>query len=181
MNLANVLTTIRLIFAPVFLLLLILGFYGWALVIFCIAGFTDLIDGSVARYLGTTTRYGAVIDPLADKLLLGSCFISLTVFDVLPLWFTLIAIGRDLLITCGIFYLRFIQAPLLYRATYISKVATFLQLAIAVIGLVFLWNTNISLIPVLQFLCYVTALLLVVTGGHYVWLGFKLKAKRENI
>lgn len=165
---------------PVFLGLLFMGLKGWALSCFCVAGVTDLIDGTVARIFKQTSAEGALIDPMADKLLLNSAFVSLAVLNILPVWFVILAFGRDLMIVSGIFYLKRIRARLLYGATYPSKFATLLQLATAVIGLILVWKTADEFLPALRFLTYLTAVFLIISGFQYVLIGLKLRKERTQ-
>ena len=81
-TLANMLTLSRLVLVPFFIAAFVAGEMGWAFAIFCIAGATDLIDGTVARKFSRPTRWGAIVDPIADKCLVQSCFISLAVVGV---------------------------------------------------------------------------------------------------
>ena len=79
---ANQLTILRIVLVPAFVILLLYGYRGWALVTFFAAGITDLFDGLIARLSGQKTTLGAWLDPMADKLLLGSMFIMLTLPDI---------------------------------------------------------------------------------------------------
>jgi cardiolipin synthase len=78
MGLANWLTTLRILLNPVFVTLLVYRRVGEAFVVFCLASFTDLLDGYIARSRGSQSRLGAFLDPVADKLLLTSAFVTLT-------------------------------------------------------------------------------------------------------
>ncbi len=97
---ANQLTLVRLLLIPVFVLCMVYGRIGWALVAFIVAGVTDALDGLLARYLDEPTTLGAWLDPMADKLLLLTTFIMLTVpglglVNRLPIWLTVAVISRD--------------------------------------------------------------------------------------
>src|SRR6185503_225174 len=91
MGLANWLTVLRILLIPVFITLLVYRQRGPALAVFLAAALTDLLDGYVARQRGSQSRLGAFLDPLADKLLLVSSFVTLTWLRVLPFW---IAAGK---------------------------------------------------------------------------------------
>lgn len=182
MTVANILTTIRLVLTPVFIAFFIAGKPALAILTFCVAGFTDLIDGTVARLLREPSVKGALLDPLADKILVQSCFVCLFVAGVIPWWFFVLALGRDLLIVSGIFYLEYRKYKLPYRATWPSKFATFFQIAVAVIGMIIWWQPDISIgVYSLNHFFFgaliVTALLLVVSGAQYVLIGLKIKAE----
>jgi len=94
MGLANWLTTLRILLIPVFVTLLVYRKAGWALVVFCAASLTDMLDGYIARKRGTQTRLGAFLDPVADKLLITSAFITLTYLKVIPFWITAVVVSR---------------------------------------------------------------------------------------
>ena len=95
MNLPNILTIIRIVLVPVFLLLIFSNSLYVATIVFAVAGLTDLIDGIIARKYGSVTRFGANLDPVADKLLLSSAFIALSIKEFIPLWLAIIVVARD--------------------------------------------------------------------------------------
>jgi cardiolipin synthase len=183
MTVANILTTLRLVLTPVFVVLFIVGQHAWAILTFCVAGFTDLIDGTVARLLKQPSMKGALLDPLADKFLVQSCFFCLFFSGIIPWWFFVLALGRDLMIVGGIFYLEYRKFELPYRATWSSKIATLFQLAVAIVGLI-LWSQPsmaIGLLSLSHFyfgMIVATACLLVISGTQYVLIG--LGILKEN-
>jgi cardiolipin synthase len=176
---ANILTLARLILTPFFALAFVLGRPELALILFCVAGFTDLIDGSVARWLNQPSKGGAILDPMADKLLMQSCFFLLMIVNLLPLWFFLLAFARDATIVAGIIYLERRKAELPYRPLLISKAATLLQLAVAILGLLRWWRPGLVLagVDLLSWHFWAIALaaaLIVVSGLQYVRMGFDI-------
>src|SRR6476661_3415558 len=95
---ANQLTLMRMLMIPAFVILLLYGYRGWALLTFIAAGITDLFDGLIARLTGEKTTLCAWLDPMADKLLLVTMFVILTVPGLgdpnrLPVWFTVLVIS----------------------------------------------------------------------------------------
>lgn len=179
MTAANILTLSRLFAVPPFIYLFVMEYRLAALIVFIVAGFTDLIDGTVARMLKQPSDEGAIIDPIADKLLLESSFIALTVAGIVPIWFLLLAFGRDLMIISGICYLKKVKAALPYRAAWISKIATLFQLGVSVIGLVRWWmphsyGMSESLLRFHIWLLLVTAALIIISGIRYLYMGQKL-------
>jgi len=103
LTLANQLTILRIMLIPAFVLLVVYGYLGWALVTFLAAGTTDALDGLIARRTGQRTALGAWLDPMADKLLLVTTFVVLTLPAVpltnhVPLWLTVFVISRDVVI-----------------------------------------------------------------------------------
>src|SRR5256885_1969692 len=101
MGLANWLTVLRILLIPVFITLLVYKQRGPALAVFLAAALTDLLDGYVARHRGSQSRLGAFLDPMADKLLLMSSFVTLTWLKVLPFWIAAVVISRDLILVIG--------------------------------------------------------------------------------
>ena len=104
---ANQLTLLRMLLIPAFVIFVLYGYLGWALVVFVTAGVTDGLDGIIARRSGQRTTLGAWLDPMADKLLLVTMFIVLTLPGIgsanqLPLWFTILVISRDVAIVATV-------------------------------------------------------------------------------
>ena len=105
-NIANVLTVIRILLVPVFVVCLVHGGTVWrlaALAAFGAASFTDFLDGQLARKRGLVTDFGKIADPIADKALTGAALITLSVIGELPVWVTALILFREL----GITALRF--------------------------------------------------------------------------
>lgn len=186
MTLANSLTLMRIAIVPFFIYAFVLEEWGLALLLFCIAGATDLIDGTVARKFSRPTRFGAMLDPIADKCLVQSCFIALGVVGVLPWWFVVLAFMRDLMITTGILYLIHENANLPYRPALVSKFATLFQLAVAILGLVWLWRPHASFLGrdisgILICAMLIAAVLILISGIKYVAMGLHiLRQHRER-
>ena len=109
LNIANVLTVVRLLLVPVFLVALFVDdgqSVEWRLVafaVFAVAAFTDRLDGQLARRRGLVTAFGTIADPIADKALTGSALIGLSMLGMVPWWATLVMMGREI----GITLLRF--------------------------------------------------------------------------
>jgi CDP-diacylglycerol--glycerol-3-phosphate 3-phosphatidyltransferase len=105
-NVANVLTVVRILLVPVFVLCLVHGGTGWrlaALVAFCGASITDFLDGQLARKRGLVTDFGKIADPIADKALTGAALITLSALGELPGWVTGLILAREV----GVTALRF--------------------------------------------------------------------------
>src|SRR5260221_13452804 len=102
MGLANWLTTLRILLIPVFVTLLVYRRPREALLVFCLASLTDLLDGYIARSRGSQTRLGAFLDSGADKLLLNSAVVTLTYLKVIPLWIGVAVVSRDLVLSGGV-------------------------------------------------------------------------------
>ncbi|BBX66379.1 putative CDP-diacylglycerol--glycerol-3-phosphate 3-phosphatidyl-transferase 2 [Mycobacterium saskatchewanense] len=104
-NLANVLTLLRLVLVPIFLLALFAGdghqiaFRIVAFLIFAVAAITDRLDGLLARNYGMATEFGAFVDPIADKTLIGSALVGLSMLGELPWWITVLIMSREVGVT----------------------------------------------------------------------------------
>jgi cardiolipin synthase len=139
---ANQLTLLRMLLVPPFVILLLYGHQGWALVTFLAAGVTDLFDGLIARRTGQKTTLGAWLDPMADKLLLVSMFVMLTLPGIgsanrLPLWFTVLVLSRDITIVITVAVVNLAIGPRTFRPSIFGKVATATYIVTGVITLYF--------------------------------------------
>lgn len=135
-NIPNLLTVSRLLLSFVFLFFGVRQSWGIAFWIFMIASLTDLIDGTVARLLKQWSEGGAVLDPLADKLLMFFGYLSLTLGGWLPVWLTVLVVGRDLMIGGGVLLLKLKRIVVEYRPTRLSKATTFCQMLAACLALI---------------------------------------------
>jgi CDP-diacylglycerol--glycerol-3-phosphate 3-phosphatidyltransferase len=128
-NIANVLTVVRIFLVPVFVVCLVAGGMAWrlaALAVFCVASLTDLVDGKLARSRGLVTDFGKIADPIADKALTGAALITLTVIGELPAWVTGLILFREL----GVTILRFaVIRRGVIAASQGGKLKTLLQIA----------------------------------------------------
>lgn len=167
MNLPNLLTTLRILMVPAVVHLLARGYYAPAMWLFLACGVTDALDGYIARRYGLTTQLGAILDPIADKLLIIAPVIVLASEGLLPWWLAFAVICRDIVIVvgAGCWYRkarRLDMAPSLP-----GKINTFVL--IALVGIVIgnaaglLWIA--PLLPLLFVLSLCTTL---VSGVHYV-------------
>ncbi len=132
LNLANALTALRIVLAPVFLVLYVHGDRVRALAAFAAAAATDVLDGLVARALHQPTRLGAFLDPIADKFLAACALFALAASGQLPLWLPVLVVTRDLFQLLGAAILRTLHHTIPVAPTRIGKYATF-ALAITVL------------------------------------------------
>jgi cardiolipin synthase len=109
------------------------GRYVEALVLMAIAGASDAVDGWLARRFDWGSRFGAAVDPLADKLLVGVLFIALTLKGHLPLWVVGIAVGRDFVILSGAATYRILFGSIDFAPTWLSKANTFVQILVCLV------------------------------------------------
>jgi len=130
LNLPNILTLLRLLAIPVFLILLVDFRYPEALGVFVAAGATDALDGAIARLTHTKTTLGAYLDPAADKLLLMSAFVALAFMQQVPRWLTVVVLSRDVMLVVGYFLLfTMTQHAMEVRPSVAGKLSTFLQIS----------------------------------------------------
>ena len=174
MNIPNLLTLLRIILVPVIVILLIQGLYLKALIVFIVAALSDVLDGFLARILHQKTVLGAYLDPIADKALLASSFVTLSVLHQIPGWLTVIVISRDVIILLGISVLSIMSISVKIRPTFVSKITTALQLSTVLIVLYDLsmpdsfhdlWQTA---------LFWLTAFFTIISGLDYMMRGQKL-------
>jgi len=171
---ANQLTLLRIILVPLFVLLLVSGRQGSAVIVFLAAGLTDVLDGLVARRLGQKTALGTLLDPIADKLLLVSSFIVLSLQSLglavhIPQWLLIIVIGRDLLIALSVLMVNLLNGKRVFPPSVLGKAATAAQSITVVAVLVSNWLRQA--IGGLEALFYVTAALTVGSAVHYLLRG----------
>jgi cardiolipin synthase (CMP-forming) len=166
---ANQLTLMRMLLIPAFVILLIYGYRGWALVIFFTAGITDMLDGLIARMTGEKTVLGAWLDPMADKLLLVTMFVMLTLPWIgpnrLPLWFTVLVISRDVAIVATVAVVNLAIGPRTFRPSIYGKIATALYIVTGVVALYFNYLERAS--SLVTVLIYASLAITVVSAAHY--------------
>ncbi len=179
MNIPNLLTILRVILTPLLIILLIHERYDLAFVVFVVAGVSDGLDGFLARVLKQKTRLGAVLDPLADKALLASSYITLAIMDKIPDWLAVTVISRDVIIVLGVLILLLMRSRVEISPSILSKLTTLMQLiTIFVVLLNQLFPQDLS--ALVDALFAVTALLTVASGLHYIWLGIQLVGNGNN-
>jgi cardiolipin synthase len=143
LNLPNLITLLRIVVIPVFLILLTDGRYRDALILFVLAAATDSLDGAIAQLTHTRTTFGTYIDPLADKLLLMGSFVVLAFLGFVPRWLAILVISRDVTILIGFVVLFFMTRRFIaVQPSLIGKASTFLQLLTVTLTLLSLHNPD---------------------------------------
>lgn len=171
-NVPNILTVLRILVTPLFVICLIRDLHGYALLVFVFAGVSDGLDGLIARMFNQRSELGAVLDPIADKLLLIAAYISLGILKDIPGWLAVVVISRDVLILTGIAVLTFANISFDIRPSLISKWTTVFQiLMIAVALLGFHFREAEIVKPALG---WATAAITVLSGLHYTYLGLHI-------
>ena len=148
---ANQLTILRIVLIPAFVLLVVYGRLGAALLVFMTAGATDALDGLIARRAGQRTSLGAWLDPMADKLLLVTTFIVLTLPAIpltnhLPLWLTVVVISRDVVILAVVAIVNLAIGPRTFRPSMLGKATTAVFIATSVVIMYFNFRRETSIL-----------------------------------
>ena len=174
----NQLTLLRLVFLPFIIIKLVEGHYGWALALFLLAGLSDALDGLLARTLKQQTVLGQYLDPIADKLLLSTVFMVLSILHKIPWKFTVLVFSRDISILCASAVLYAIAGLRDFRPSIFGKANTFAQ--VAAVFFVLLLEVNHAhwvWVARLTFL-RATFAFTIISGLHYVLLvGQRLRAQ----
>jgi cardiolipin synthase len=172
LTLANQLTILRMGLAPLLIVLVLSRELKWALAVFVVAGLTDLLDGIAARHGGHQTTLGAMLDPVADKVLLTACFIALTWgHDLpvsLPLWLTVTTLSRDAIIIISVAVVNLTYGRRMFYPSLLGKLTTAAQ--IFTVGVVLLANALEQPHPATSHLFRATLVLTVASALHYVYL-----------
>lgn len=131
-TLASWFTIARIVMTPFIMAAMTFDYWKSAFSLFVIAGFTDLLDGKLARYYNQTSLLGACLDPVADKILILGCLFTLAcipsqVFH-LPLWFVVMILLRELIVIGGVVVLYFLKGIIQIQPTLTSKITTFFQI-----------------------------------------------------
>jgi cardiolipin synthase len=172
LNVPNLLTLLRLLAIPLFLILLEDFRYAEALGVFIAAGVTDALDGAIARITHTKTTLGSYLDPAADKLLLISAFIALGFMHEVPRWLTVVVLSRDVVIVLGYFLLFVMtQRTMEIQPVATGKLSTFLQLCSVTFVLVSLVRPALARPGLESALFYVTGIVTASAGLQYMYRG----------
>jgi cardiolipin synthase len=184
LKLPNVLSLLRILLIPVFLVLMVNRKTAEAFYVFLFAGLTDILDGSAARLLHQKTKIGAILDPAADKLLMTASFIILTIPainspNVIPSWLTISVIGRDLLIASAALVLFMLKGQKTFLPSLLGKTCTVLQVMVPL--LVLLLNYRQVSSPLLLWLYYLTLIFTFLSAVHYAFIGYKMLSQPREV
>jgi cardiolipin synthase len=175
MNIPNFLTLLRIVLVPVLVIFLINKEFLKALILFTCLGLTDALDGFLARILNQQTVLGSYMDPIADKVLITSCFLALAILKVIPGWLAVVVISRDVIILLGISVLSIMNITFKVQPLFVSKVTTALQIVSVFLALTFkalpcpIIDSAWLLLPY-----WLTVLFTILSGYQYVVRGVKL-------
>ncbi len=171
LTVANQLTLLRMLLIPALVILVLYGMNGWALVVFIVAGVTDALDGVLARWWGQPTSLGALLDPMADKLLLISTFVVLTLpgLDLpnhFPVWLTVLVISRDVIIVVTVAVVNFAVGRRTFPPSMLGKLATLIYILAIAILLLYNWLGRGSI--VVDAAVWAALAITLVSGLHYI-------------
>jgi len=172
LTVANQLTILRMLLVPAFVLLVVYGYLGTALVAFMVAGATDALDGLTARWTGQRTSLGAWLDPMADKLLLVTTFIVLTLPEIpltnhLPLWLTVVMIARDVAIVGVVTIVNLAVGPRTFRPSMWGKLATATFILTSIAVMYFNYREQTS--RVVEAGIWLSLTLTLISSADYAW------------
>ncbi len=163
----NMITIMRLVIVPCVNYAMISGSWDWAFAGFVVAGVSDAVDGFIARQFDRHSKFGAYLDPMADKLLLVSVFIVLGIMSHIPLWMVILVVSRDVLIVCAVLLSTTMGNPMVVKPLMVSKVNTVLQIALLAIVLAQL-SFDFRLGLLLSALITVSGLLTITSAAAYL-------------
>jgi len=169
-NLPNILTLLRILLTPVFVILLLKQMYLPCLAVFTTAAITDGLDGFLARTLNQRTTLGAYLDAIADKLLLTTAYVCLAVLQMIPAWLAVVVISRDVVIVLGVLIIAITGTELEIKPIVVSKLTTVTQLFLVCLVLLHrgVPETGAAVLPSVFWL---TAVLTTLSGLHYIYIG----------
>jgi cardiolipin synthase (CMP-forming) len=171
LTLANQLTLLRMLLIPAFVILVLYGELGWALGTFLVAGMTDALDGLIARRAGQKTTLGAWLDPMADKLLLLSAFVVLTLPGTgliarIPVWLTVLIISRDVAIVLTVIVVNLAIGRRTFSPSLLGKAATAIHILTCLAFLAVNYSGKPS--PITQVAVYLAFGITVISAVHYI-------------
>lgn len=166
-DLPNLITVLRMVLVIPLAWSLMDAHYNTALAIALVAGLSDAVDGFLAKRFGWVSKVGGILDPIADKLLLMTCLILLAAQGLLPMWLALLAVLRDIVIISGGVLYHYRIAPVEGEPIAISKINTFLQIALVLFALL---HASVLPLPawVLETLVIMVAASTLLSGAQYV-------------
>jgi len=173
MTVANLFTSIRIILTPIFLIYVVNDHVFLAFFVFVIAGLTDALDGIVARLYNQKSRIGAILDPLADKLLVITAYVTIPIKrHTIPAWLSTIVISRDVLILLGVLILFLNSVKFEIRPSCVSKITTCFQISTVLSAL--LSERCVFFEDIGPYLHMLTAVFTISSGLHYMGYWFRI-------
>ncbi|MDH4192602.1 MAG: CDP-alcohol phosphatidyltransferase family protein [Nitrospirota bacterium] len=170
-NLPNSLTVLRILLVPVFVGFLLYEYFDYALITLLVAAVTDGLDGAIARITDQRTRLGEYLDPLADKLLLMSAMVTLSVLHFIPVWAVILVVSRDAILLTGTILANLTEIDIDIAPTWLGKGTTLAQICYVIMVILFATG-RVSAEVVIPFLA-IMVILTTGSGMHYLFRGIQ--------
>jgi len=177
MTIPNLITILRVLLVPIFIIYMINDKTLGSLIIFVIASASDALDGFIARVFHKKSDLGAYLDPLADKILLIAAYITLAILKMIPAWLAVLIISRDVIILLGVLILYLNRYPVKIHPSLLSKSTTCLQIATI---LMILSNSYLNLEPIKMYAFWLTAGFTIASGLQYIRIGLVILTQGEK-
>lgn len=174
-NLPNILTILRVLLVPVFVFFMVKGKSTEALWVFIAAGVSDAVDGFIARAFNQRTEFGAIMDPVADKLLMISAYLVLGMMGWVPWFLSPLVILRDAFLVTGYVMITSAGRELKVRPSIAGKLTTVFQVVTVVFAILLQGEFDTRFVV----LTYATALITIISGVHYVVREIKRQKKQQ--
>jgi len=165
---ANQITILRLVFVPIFAILVLDRHYRWALIVLAAAAISDVVDGNVARFFHQESPVGGALDPIADKALMTTAYLVLGFRDALPMWLTVLVISRDVAILLTALLIILVAGYRPFRPSILGKASTTMQVTAIFSAVGYQAHIPLASNFLLQVCVYLTAALTVASGIHYL-------------
>ena len=165
---ANQISILRLVFVPIFAILVIERDYGWALAVLGAAAISDVVDGTVARIFHQESPLGVALDPIADKILMTTAYLTLAFREVLPWWLTILVLSRDVAIIMTAALISLVAGYRPFRPTILGKMSTTIQVATVFVAVGHQANVPLASALLLRICIYLAATITVASGVHYL-------------
>lgn len=173
-HIPNILTVFRILLVPVFLYFILTGEYHIAAAVFITAGVTDGVDGFIARRYNARTRFGAALDPFADKFLLVSAYIALAAKGFIPIWLMVPVIIKDSILLTGVTALKTVGREVKIVPSIFGKMTTVFQIATVIYAMLVADSG-----AVFMALAAFTAIITIYTGIDYVRKEYRIQTGRK--
>ena len=177
MTIPNLITILRVLLVPIFIIYMINDRVLGSLIIFVIASASDALDGFIARVFHKKSDLGAYLDPLADKILLIAAYTTLAILKMIPPWLAVLIISRDVIILLGVLVLYLNRHPVKIHPSLLSKSTTCLQIATI---LMVLSNSYLNLEPIKMYAFWLTAGFTIASGLQYIRIGLVILTQGEK-
>ena len=173
-NLPNTITVIRILLVPLFVIYLQKHLFLLSLIVFTVAAISDGLDGLFARFFNQRTSLGAYLDPIADKMLLASAFVTLAIQEIIPFWLSVVVISRDILILTGVLICTMADIKVKIQPSIISKFTTVAQLLTVFVSILYQIISPTLSANWTNALYGVTTIFTITSGLHYIYMGLNI-------